>query len=236
MKPAQAGRSTRSPYFKIRAICVLVTCGHFAKLAFMKLLKFILSGMGIFLLGACSSSKKSSNELYPQGARVLDESAIGKKYSALKNIQVDEEGAITGGKRSMYDRASDIKGYRKDYKTPDYLTKNFDQKQWNGRKDYSTGSYQGTSQARETGQNSRFQGDKSGIAGQKSWLGNKKYDTGSYQTSGARESQKAAIQGGENAQVAHRKKVWGWDPKIYSADEYREMTVSQTRSLLGKDK
>lgn len=202
----------------------------------MKLLMLVISGIGIFFLGACSSNKKVSNELHPQGARVLDESGIGKKYSALKDIQVDEDGAITGGKRSMYDQASKLGGYRKEYKTPDYLTKNFDQKEWNGSKNYSTGSYQGNSQARETGKNSRFQGDQANIAGQQSWLGNEKYNTGSYQTAGAREGQQAAIQGGENAQVAQREKVWGWNPKIYSADEYREMTISQTRSLLGKDK
>lgn len=214
---------------------MLVSDLFFAKLVRMKSLMLILFGLAAFFLGACSSNKKSSNELYPQGARVLDESGIGKKYSALKDVQIDEDGTITGGKRSQFDRASRGSRSHKNYKTPDYLTKNYNQKQWNGSKDYATGSYQGTSQARERNQNSRFQGNQANVAGQQAWLDNKQYSTGSYQTAGARESQQTAVQGGENAQVAERKKVWGWTPKIYSADEYRDMSISQTRSLLGKD-
>lgn len=216
------------------AFCVLVYHRTFARLALMKLLMLIFSGLGVFLLGSCASNKKVSNELHPQGARVMDLQS-SDKYDWKKDIQVGEDGSITGGKRSQFDRASKNGGYRKEYKTPDYLTKNYDQKEWNGSKNYTTGSYQGTSQARETRQSSRYQGDRAHLVGQQSWLAGKQFDKGSYKTKGAREGRAAHVKTGENAQVANRKKVWAWNPKIYNQDEYREMTVAETRSLLGKD-
>ncbi|MGE9268704.1 MAG: hypothetical protein ACQKBY_11455 [Verrucomicrobiales bacterium] len=196
----------------------------------------LLRGLLVFataFLVSCAGGDKEMEELIPEGARTVDLNS-SDKYNWMKDVQMGKDGSITGGKRSMYDNAGSA-GYRGRVKTPEYLKKDYYQKEWNGSKNYAAGSYDGKMGARESGTNSRFGGQQAHGSGQEAWMAGKNYAAGTYQTGNARERSRDEVERSGVAVVEHRERVWGWNPTIYSKDEYRKMTMQETRSLLGKE-
>lgn len=110
--------------------------------------------LGFFLfavlaISSCSSSGGDSEAAAvsePSGARI---SSLGDGNNPFAfnqtDVQSSNEGAITGGKRSRYDKKAESAYAAANSGTPGYLKKSVIQKKWSGSKDFSTGSYQTSS-------------------------------------------------------------------------------------------
>lgn len=150
-----------------------------------------------------------------------------------EDIQRDESGNFAGGKRSAYDQKK-IASYGKSRKVPGYLTRDYHSKAWNGSKDYSTGSYQDSTSFQGTQKKSWIEGEKSS-ADQKMARGSKtNYQAGDYRTGSAGESGQG-VSVPESGYLNSRRSVKRKPLLMIEKDEYRQLSVGQSRSLLGKE-
>ena len=188
------------------------------------------------LVSCSSSSSDSGLEPEAQGATVTKIDKKGKNNPfAFNNEDVEkgDNGSITGGKRSMYDTQAESAYAKANGDLPDYLQRSYQKKAWAGGKNYSTGSYQ-TGSYGESGKKSWFGGRKSNEASRVAGATGKDFSTGSYQTGSANETGRS-VRTGSNAYVEGRNSDgWGRTPTIFSASEYRSLSMGQARRLLGR--
>lgn len=205
----------------------------------MKVKQLALLSLPIFFgLGACSSTESETSA--PEVAAVKS----GGEYNLRQNnpyewnsddVQGGADGTFSGGKRSQYDQRK-MSSYAKSRKMPDYYSREYHSKNWNGSKDYSAGSYQVSKTPNESGKRSWFGGKKSSHSGSSAHGVGKAYDTGNYRTASAREAGQASSRTGTDAggYVESRRAIKRKPLLVMSQDEYRQLTVDQSRSLLGK--
>lgn len=198
----------------------------------------LLSLLSFLGLGACSptETKLPASEV----AAVKS----GGEYNLRQNnpyewssddVQGGADGTFAGGKRSQYDQRK-MSSYAKSRKMPDFYSREFHSKNWNGSKDYSAGSYQVSKTANESGKRSWFGGKKSGHSGSSAYGVGKAYDSRSYRTASVHEAGQASARTGTDASgyVESRRAVKRKPLLVMSQDQYRQMSVDQSRSLLGK--
>jgi len=194
--------------------------------------KFVLSAAFGLAISACSSTETSSEEFTSaelKGGREMSLTQNNPFAWKKDDVQRGDGDVITGGKRSSFDKRVASSYGTKD-SSPKYTSKRYQSKAWVGNKDYSKGSFR----TQEWGSNkkSRYAGRASNEAGSTARAAGQKYKTGQFGSGSARESTKSAVNHTANSYGGKR---WGYKPPIYSYDEYRQMTIGQTRSLLGKD-
>lgn len=186
-------------------------------------------------LGACSSTETelSAPEIaQTEKPRSGDLRQNNPFEWSNEDIQRDDGGNLIGGKRSQYDQKK-ISAYAKSRKTPGYLSREYHSQAWNGSKDYYAGSFQGQKSYREAGKKSWFGGKKSRADGKVSQANNQAYRTGSYRPGSAQETgQNARVQG--SGYVESRRSVKRKPFLLIEQAEYRQLSVDQSRSLLGK--
>lgn len=131
-------------------------------------------------------------------------------------------------KRSSYERQGEASMGGKTYQKKDYKTGDYAKKSWWGNKDYDRKSYAGNTDG------SRFQ-TKSALDGQGARESDsqakipEKYNTGNYATGAAREAANSVSRdSGSTAREAGRTN------DQYQWDGARQLTVDQSRSLLGR--
>lgn len=204
----------------------------------MNIYRYVLLALPISLgLSACSSSTTEVTvtevtEAQPRGERDLKQS--NPFEWSQDDVSRGDDGNFSGGKRSTYDKRK-ISSYGKDRKAPDFFSREYHSTAWNGSKDYSSGSYRIAKKPTKTGKRSWFGGKKSSHSGTTANEGSQSYSTGNYRTSAARESGSAARTGtGAGGYVESRRAVKRKPLLIIGQDEYRKMSVDQTRSLLGR--
>ena len=189
-----------------------------------------------FGLGACSSteSEVSAPEMATVNSGLETNLQQNNPYEwSNSDIQRGEDGNFTGGKRSHYDQKK-IASYGKNRKAPGYFSRDYHSKVWNGSKDYSTGSFQREKSYQEANKRSWFGGEKSRSDGKIAQGSRTSYQTGSYRKGSANES-------GQSIQVPHsgylrsRRRAGRKPLLIIEQDEYRQLSVDQSRSLLGKE-
>ena len=183
-------------------------------------------------LGSCGTKEREGDEVINGKARIIDLQS-SDKYNWRRNVEVGEDGTIMGGKRSQYDDASSNQ-FRKNYKTPDYLKKGYATKKWQGQRDFSAGSFEGRTVAREGGQASRWADSASRESTLRSRADGNSYATERFQTGSAREGGFEAVTRTPNAEAAYRQRTWGEKWEIFTPEGYRDMTVAETRGLLGR--
>lgn len=197
--------------------------------------QFLLLTLPIFL-GACSSTESEVQ------APELAAQQTGQEYSLRQNnpfewsnddIQRDDGGNFAGGKRSEYDQKK-VASYGKDRKAPGYFSRDYHSKAWNGSKDYSAGSYQGGKSYSESNKRSWFGGKKSRAGDQVAQGTHQSYRTGSYGTGSATETGQSARVAPNSGYLKSRQSVKRKPLLIIEQDEYRQLSVDQSRSLLGK--
>ncbi|MDB4508292.1 hypothetical protein N9051_01780 [Akkermansiaceae bacterium] len=210
-----------------------------AMIFFMKVKHLALLFPPLFLgLGACSSKETETSA--PEVAAVKS----GGEFNLRQNnpyewnsddVQGGSSGTFAGGKRSQYDQRK-MSSYAKSREMPDFYSREFHSKNWNGSKDYSAGSYQVSKTPNESGKRSWFGGKKSSHSGSSAYGVGKAYDAGSYRTASAREAGQASASTGTDAggYVESRRAIKRKPLLVMSKNEYRQMSVDQTRSLLGK--
>jgi hypothetical protein len=183
---------------------------------------------------SCSSNQVDTGEVKGTAVETGSEYHLNQKNPfewSSEDVQKGSGGTFEGGKRSQFDKKGES-SYAKSRKTPGYFSRDFQSAAWNGSKDYSAGSYSG--------------GEKTSAAGKKSWFGWKKnkdankvaraagqnFRTGNYTTASARES--GNIVASPNSSYADSQRIGAKPVIIYSQESYRQMTIDQSRSLLGK--
>ncbi|MDB4405844.1 MAG: hypothetical protein QNL24_04475 [Akkermansiaceae bacterium] len=185
-------------------------------------------------LVSCSSSQVDTGEVKGAAVETGGEFHLNQKNPfewSSEDVQRGSGGTYEGGKRSQFD-AKGESSYAKSRKAPGYFSRDFQSAAWNGNKNYSTGSYDA--------------GKKTSTAGNKSWFGWKKnkdankvaraagqnFQTGGYTTAAARES--GNIVASPNSAYADSQRIGAKPIIIYSQESYRQMTMDQSRSLLGR--
>jgi len=197
-----------------------------------KFLENIFLTTTAFLVVSCSSTEQeapTSAEL--KGGRTVDLTSNNVFAWKKEDVQRGDGNTITGGKRSQFDKKVDSSYGKKDSRVPAYFQKGYNSKKWSGKKDYSKGSYKTDGWGGTKG--SRFSQSKSREASRKGAAASgQSFRTNNYRVSGAREAGATPVNRGY---TSYDNKKWGYKPPIYTVDEYRQLSVGQTRSLLGKD-
>lgn len=197
---------------------------------------FMLSAVALGLVSCSTSSSESGLDAGPDGANVTEIDKKGKNNPfAFKNEDVEkgDNGAITGGKRSMYDAKAESAYAKANGDLPNYLQRSYQKKAWAGGKNYSTGSYQ-TGSYGQSGKKSWFGGRKSNESDQIANASGRNYSTGSYGTGSANESGRS-VRTGSNPYVDSRNSDgWGRVPTIIDEADHRRMSMGQAKSLLGR--
>lgn len=196
----------------------------------------LFSAAGLVSCSSLSSETGLEPSTERTGAReiAIDEGG-GNNPFAFNNedVQQGDNGSITGGKRSQYDSKMKSAYAQANGTVPAYMQRSYQQKAWAGGKDYSAGSYQ-TSKNSNAGKKSWFGGRKSNEASQVARASGQDFSTGSYRTGSANETGQS-VKTGSNAYTESRNSNgWGGIPVILTTDEYRSISMGQTKSLLGR--
>ena len=188
-------------------------------------------------LVSCSSSDSESG-LAPAESSGDNEVVIGRDGSnnpfAFKkeDIQQGDDGSITGGKRSQFERLSDSAYARANANAPAYLQKSYHKQAWSGTQNYRTGSYRTSSNVQAQTQ-SRFGGRQSNSSNKVARGSGQGYGTGSYGTGRANENGNT-MNTGTSGYVDEQARD-GWRKvTILEGSEYRSISMGQAKSLLGR--
>ncbi|MDB4274341.1 hypothetical protein N9846_01025 [Akkermansiaceae bacterium] len=192
-----------------------------------------------FGLTACSSNV--SSEVDTGEVKATAAAETGGEYSlnqknpfewSADDVERGQNGNFEGGKRSQYDGKSSS-AYGKSREAPGYLSRKYHSAAWNGNKDYSTGSYSSGSKKISQGKKSWFGWNKSRDSNKVARSSGQNFNTGSYTTGAARES--GNVTASPSSGYANDRQRIGAKPMIiYSQQTYRQMSVDQSRGLLGK--
>ena len=148
------------------------------------------------------------------------------------DVQRGRDGSITGGKRSEYDQRKQAslgkKGKRSSYLDKDYVTK-----RWQGSKDFAKGSYSTKGYA-ESGKASRFSGRRNGAGNKQASASGQTFATKNFGTSSARERGRGSI--ATPTSRFHGKSANMTLPVYDNMEDFRNLSVNQTRSWLGRDR
>lgn len=150
-----------------------------------------------------------------------------------EDVESGENGVVTTGKRSRYDKKMSSAYAQANSGQASYLQKDYQKKAWSGNKNYSTGSFKAGSY-RDSSKQSRFGGKSSSEANQVARASGQNFSTGSYRTGAANENS-LTVPTGTNAYAESRASDgWGRSPVIISEQEHRRLSMGQARSLLGR--
>ncbi len=190
----------------------------------------------IFLgLAACSSQQVDTGEVTGTAQETGGEYSLNDKNPfewSADDVERGDSGNFEGGKRSRYDGRGES-SYAKSRKTPGYMTREYHSAAWNGKKDYSTGSYSGSTKSSRDSKRSWFGWNKNLNADKVASASGKNYKAGSYNTGSARESGNT-VASPSSPYADYRQRIGTKPMVIFSQETYRQMSMNQSRGLLGK--
>lgn len=188
-------------------------------------------------LVSCSSSETSEASAEPEqsGAKNWGEMTDSNNPFVFKKDDVEsgEDGVVTSGKRSQFDKRTKSAYAEANSSVPSYLEKDYQKKAWSGGKDYSTGSYK-TKGFNDSGKKSWFAGKSSDEASKVSRASGQNYATGSFQTGAANETGRSVASGSSSYVESRAADGWGRSPSILTPQDQRKLTMGQAKSLLGR--
>ena len=192
----------------------------------------------LFGLAACSSTSTESADTGEVKGTAVESG--GSYHLNQKNpfewsaddVKRGENGNFEGGKRSQFDSRSQA-SFGKDRKAPGYLSRDYHAAKWNGNKNYSAGSYNAGSKESSQAKKSWFGWNKNRDSNKVARASGQNYRTGSYTTGSARESGNI-VASPSNAYTDEKQRIGSKPLIIYSQKSYRQMSLDQSRSLLGK--
>ncbi len=193
-------------------------------------IQFTLLTFVFTCFSACSSAQKeeaSTTELQSGRNISLNENNIfaWKK----EDVSRGENNEITGGKRSQFDKRAQA-AFGKGAKSPDFYKRDYHSKAWTGKKDYSKGSFK--TNRWNGGGSSRFSGKNSRESQRSANASGKRFRTSNFNTGSAREKSYSAV---NHSSSSYDNRRSSFRPTIFSLSEYRQMSLGQSRSLLGKE-
>jgi len=197
------------------------------------ILKYVFLLSFCLVVSSCSSSseEEGTSKEFEGGHQVKGQDYMRDKYGInLQDVQQGEGDEIVGGKRSRYDERVSSAFAKGASKSPDYLKSRYHQKAWSGNKDYSKGSFKTDSWSGT--KTSRFANQSSRDSQKTARANDQDYSTGSYRTGGATEAGTSHV---SSQQSHYGQKRWERNLQIFDYDDYRKMSLDQTKSLLGKD-
>lgn len=164
----------------------------------------------------------------------------GSKGTGMDKFQSDvqfvkkKDGSVVPNK----DLRSDFDGKQTNFGNLDFQGKEFTKKEyrnqrWAGKKQFSTKQYAGNTDASKFHHSPHFVQQQAKIQNQYVRDGEKQYGVESIAREGASEETKESLQYSEDSETNIRRKVYK-QPLIMSKDEYSDMTVEQTKSMLGR--
>lgn len=187
----------------------------------------------LFGLAACSSTEVDSGEVKGAAQETGGEYSLNQKNPfewSADDVKTSANGAYQ--KRSQFDR-QEGSTYAKSRKTPGYLSREYQSAAWNGKKDYSAGSYKSGTKTSKAGKKSWFGWKKNKDANKVAGASGQNFRTGNYTTASARESGNIVASPNSNY-AAYRQRIGTKPMIIYTQENYRKMSMDQSRSLLGK--
>lgn len=199
--------------------------------------RFLLLLVPFLGLVSCSSSDESGASAEPQesGAKNWGELTDNNNPFVFKKEDVEsgEDGVVTSGKRSQFDKRTRSAYAEANSSVPSYLQKDYQKKAWAGGKDYSTGSYK-TKGFGGSDKKSWFAGKSSNEASKVARASGQNYATGSYRTGSANETGRSVASGSSNYVERRAADGWGRSPAILTPQDQRKLTMGQAKSLLGR--
>lgn len=183
-------------------------------------------------LAGCAGDKQEPATTTVQkssGDPLLDRYASSFRYEKSP----DGSTRIVSDKRSEFEGAH-AQGYGQQYGTKDFKTKEQARKPWWGSKEYTQAqAWDGVKSAHETGQTSPHGSRRPTEAGQVADGSSTTYDTGAYATGRAREHATQRLHRPADALTSNRRESYP-EPYIIGWEKQRELSVEQTKGILGR--
>lgn len=191
-------------------------------------------------LVSCAGSKGKSAGGARESEKVLALSegagaaALEKRYAIGKDdVERGEDGTFKGGKRSQFEGKKNV-SFGGGLGTASYRKKEYNGKRWSGNTAAQTNMYGGNTDGSRFQTSSRFQGTSAAHSGRRSRFDGSSAATSRFKTGSANEASRRSIEKPSDAKTDFRRRVYP-EPPIMTEEEYRKMTVEQTRSILGRD-
>ena len=160
--------------------------------------------------------------------------ALDRKYAMQKgDVQYDEHGGVSGGKRSQYEGRKQVQ-FGGEWAGKSYDKKQYEKRSWWGGKKVETKQYAGNQDGSRFQTASAYGGQNATAEGQVSRLDGRQARTATYRVDAATEAGVSGVAKPSNAQADWRRDVYP-KPRIMSYKDYQEKSISETRSLLGRD-
>lgn len=195
----------------------------------------LLLPAAVMLAVSCASDQKPSAP--PAAAEVAATKPLSQRLNESNGYEVDADGnwVPRNNKRSSFENQGSSPYFqgsnpnqKKEYKTGDYSKKS-----WWGNKDYGRKPYQGETDGSRFQQSSRLNGMGAREAG-KAARGTDPYETGTYATTAAREADTRDIAKPSDAETDFRRRTSNMQPEIIDWREQRDLSVEQSRGILGR--
>lgn len=183
-------------------------------------------------LAACAGAKKEeAATVEPQsyGDPLLDRYASNFRYEQSD----DGSTRISSDQRSSFEGAQ-AQGLGKEFSTKRFATEERAKEPWWGKQDYTGNkSWDGGKSANEAGRESRFGSMKPHDAGKVARGSGERYQTGTYATRQAREAGAKRLDKTEDVLTSNRRATYP-EPYIIGWEKQRELSVEQTKGMLGR--
>ncbi|MGJ8656682.1 MAG: hypothetical protein ACSHX6_09535 [Akkermansiaceae bacterium] len=189
----------------------------------------IKSGLAVavFAFASCASEQTVTQAKVRSG---LD------KYNNGYEMEKGDHGMARSGsdKVSSYNnRRSDI-GSR-DFSGKDYNKESYRKERWGGNKDYASKQYGGNMDGSKFKHSPHYVNRNASAQanGQYATANQSQFNAGKYATGRANEARSSEVQTSSNGYVISRNRT-AQEPLIMSRDEYNQLGVQQTNSMLGR--
>lgn len=192
--------------------------------------RHIATAIAAALLAACAPDPAAD----PSRPAAPQRTTLSQRLQENQGFTQDATGnwVPTNDKRSPFESKGASPYFKGKFEGKTYKTGEYERKSWWGAKNYERKSYAGDTDG------SRFQtaSELSGRTARESSSDagmNTRYTTGTYATGAAREAAGKAISKPGDAETAARRRVYE-APEIIDWREQRNLSIEQTRGLLGR--
>lgn len=192
--------------------------------------RVIESGMAVavFAFASCASEQTVTQSKKVRSG--LD------RYNNGYEVEKGEHGMMQSGsdKKSAYDNKRSNIGAR-DFSGKDYNKESYRKERWGGNKDYAAQQYGGNTDGSQFKHSPHYVNRNASAQanGQYATANQSRFNAGKFSTGRANEGRSTAVQTGSSGYVTSRSNSAS-EPLIMSRDDYNQLGVQQTNSMLGR--
>jgi hypothetical protein len=183
--------------------------------------------IAVFALASCASKQTFTQSKVRSG---LD------KYNNGYEIEKGDHGMMKSGsdKQSSYNNKRSNIGAQ-DFSGKDYNKESYRKKRWGGNQDYAAKKYGGNTDGSQYKYSPHYvnRNASSQANGQYATANQSQFNAGKFATGKANESRSTAVTTGSSGYVTSRNNNVS-EPLIMSRDDYNQLNVQQTNSMLGR--